>query len=195
MQGGARDVPNSRMYSELRELDLRAEQYTNRKKAEICDVNQQLDLQTRTLRLHLYNQHHNQAKNDPLLPPAWSFFIYGQFLDQEQANRTAYAPGVAAEAEKKAATAQKFWTSSMASIHIKIASPTDSSAPTEEFLWQRNRHVGQHKESLEIHRYALCAFAKLCWYRTICSDGGHQMLPEGGESHCMAHAGLGTSPA
>jgi hypothetical protein len=131
------------MYTELRELDLRLEQYTNRKKAEICDMNQQLDLQTRTLRLHIYNQHHNQSSSDEQRPAAWSFFIYGQFLDQE------HAPS---DSDKKN---MNRWTMYMASIEVEIQDAEDPSSPVEVFQWQRNRHVGAHREAIEIHRLTL----------------------------------------
>jgi hypothetical protein len=60
-----RDIPNSRLYVELRELDLRIEQFSNRKKAEICDLSQEIDLKTRCLRLHCFNRHFHQVRRFP----------------------------------------------------------------------------------------------------------------------------------
>jgi hypothetical protein len=62
MQNVLRDIPHSRLYVELRELDLRIEQYSNRKKAEIRDVSQAQDLQMRCLRLQFFNRHYNQVR-------------------------------------------------------------------------------------------------------------------------------------
>eukprot|EP00892_Ulva_mutabilis_P010576 jgi/Ulvmu1/7891/UM004_0123.1 len=143
-----KDIPNSRLYAEMRELDLRIEQYTNRKKAEIFDLDQHHHLQTRTLRLHLYNQHFNQSGVDPNATPSWSFFIYGQFLDQDHAFRNLAPQGP--EADKKVAS--RFWTTAMSSIEITTSDPTSDRAPIDMYRWQKNRHVGQHKEGIEIHR-------------------------------------------
>ena len=62
MQTQYRDIPNSRLYNALRELDLRVEQYSNRRKAEICDMSYELDLPLRCLRLQLHNTHMNQVR-------------------------------------------------------------------------------------------------------------------------------------
>lgn len=61
MQSLSRDIPHSRLYVELRELDLRIEQYSNRRKAEICDAFFSQDLQLRCLRLQFYTKHYNQV--------------------------------------------------------------------------------------------------------------------------------------
>lgn len=150
----------------MRELDLRIEQYTNRKKAEIFDLDQHHHLQTRTLRLHLYNQHFNQSGVDPNATPSWSFFIYGQFLDQDHAFRNLAPQGP--EADKKVAS--RFWTTAMSSIEITTSDPTSDSAPVDVYRWQKNRHVGQHKEGIEIHRHAsVCAACTAC-----CQNNGRR---------------------
>lgn len=154
-QNQLKDIPNSRLYSEMRELDLRIEQYTNRKKAEIFDLDQHHQLQTRTLRLHLYNQHFNQSGVDPNATPSWSFFIYGQFLDQDHALRSLALQGQ--DADKKVAS--RFWTTAMSSIEIKTSSPDSDNLPVDVYRWQKNRHVGQHKEGIEIHRHVLYSSA------------------------------------
>jgi len=160
-QNQLKDIPNSRLYAEMRELDLRIEQYNNRKKAEIFDLDQHHHLQTRTLRLHLYNQHFNQSGVDPNATPSWSLFIYGQFLDQDHALRNLALQGP--EADKKVAS--RFWTTAMSSIEITTSDPNSDSAPVDVYRWQKNRHVGQHKEGIEIHRWNLglksCTSAKL----------------------------------
>ena len=61
-------MPHSRHYVELRELDLRVEQYSNRQKAEIADLSQDQDLTMRCLRLQFFNRHYNQVH----APNPWS---------------------------------------------------------------------------------------------------------------------------
>lgn len=56
-----RDVPNCRLYAQMRESELRIDQYINRKKAEICDMTQPTPTETRQLRLYMYNHHYNQV--------------------------------------------------------------------------------------------------------------------------------------
>lgn len=191
MQAVLKDVPNSKLYVELRELDLKIEQFSNRKKAEICDLNEALDLKTRCLRLQLFNRHFHQVfislelwlRNpsnicmvsfhadeevqdctDPARPPSWSFYIAGHFIDHNQGTTTtaaipASAPLTAAslEAERKArAPADRFWTSAMEWVQMRIERPGH---PSEVVRWERNRHIGQHKEMMEIHR---CLFTASC---------------------------------
>lgn len=146
------------MYAESRELDLRIEQHTNRKKAEIFDLDQHHQLQTRTLRLHLYNQHFNQNGVDPNAIPSWSFFIYGQFLDQDHALRSLALQ--THDADKKVAS--RFWTTAMSSIEIKTIHPDSPEEHVDVYRWHKNRHVGQHKEGIEIHRCVSASMSINC---------------------------------
>jgi hypothetical protein len=108
-----------------------------------------------------------QGSTDPACPPSWSFYIYGHFVDHNQGTSnmptqppTTHTPSHTpltatggADAERKLkAPADRFWTSAMASVQIRIEDPTDSATPPEVVRWERNRHVGQHKEMMEIHR-------------------------------------------
>lgn len=84
VQAVLRDLPNSKLYLDHRELDLKIEQYSNRTKADICDVYQHSDLAVRCLRLQLYNRHYHQvrppshrlpASNSVQFWYAWSMLI------------------------------------------------------------------------------------------------------------------------
>lgn len=154
-----RDVPHSRMYVEMRELELRIDQYVNRKKAEVCDINQPMDLQTRTLRLYLYNQHHNQGSQTA--QPSWSFYMYGHYVEPPSTAQTSATPPSSATPPTSAtppmsAGADKrkdrFWTASMASIELRLEEQGPGAAPPEVVRWERNRHIGSHKEAIEVHR-------------------------------------------
>jgi hypothetical protein len=58
---------------------------------------------------------------------------------------------LAAESDRKKG-ADRHWTSAMTSIQIRIDDLDDPSQPSEVIRWERNRHMGQHKEGIELHR-------------------------------------------
>jgi hypothetical protein len=116
-----------------------------------------------------------QGSTDPAFPPSWSFYVSGHFVDHNQGTgaqssqqaapqpthgaATPLAQHVAAntitaESERKKG-ADRHWTSAMASIQIRIDDRDDPSQPSEVIRWERNRHMGQHKECIELHRCCL----------------------------------------
>lgn len=115
-----------------------------------------------------------QGSTDPACPPSWSFYISGHFVDHNQGT-AAQAPAavpvatpadaapllppaptaapLATDPDRKKVS-DRHWTSAMASIQLRIEDPDDPATPAEVIRWERNRHIGQHKEAIEVHRCA-----------------------------------------
>lgn len=124
-----------------------------------------------------------QGSTDPAQLPAWSFFISGSFVDHNQGTASSLAPALAAtplgqaqsaaaaQAQQPKAAADRNWTAAMSSIQIRVEDPA---APDEPRVvrWERNRHVGQHKEQIEFHG----CVTKLHGYLTVLSSRASRQI-------------------
>lgn len=126
-----------------------------------------------------------QGSTDPDQPPSWSFYIHGTFIDQNQLNlgpatSAGSQPLTAASAtqQKGGAGADRNWTAAMSSVQIRIEDPSRPDAPADIIRWERNRHVGQHKEQIEIHRCdTVDAFHALINSDSFCTSRGYGTHP------------------
>jgi len=73
--------------------------------------------------------------------------VYGHFVEAGQT----LLPHVSAQ---KSADAKKSnrWTEAMSSIEIRVEEQGEGAPPPEVVRWERARHMGAHRECIELHR-------------------------------------------
>ena len=79
-------IPESKLFTELQKLEKRLDVRLAQKNLQIQRSTQQLPVATRTLRVSISHEYHNQDREegDAEYPPAWTLKIQGRFLEPDR---------------------------------------------------------------------------------------------------------------